>query len=171
VGVGIGRFFCGNLLAKAGHVATIFEAQSSVGGYTGGFYRDGFYFERCSFHLYSPSLLNDRLAPVGKSSLMIMAVSPHSWMQQWRKGTRKDYKRIKKQAKDILIKRGESIIPGVSEAIELQDAASPLTYERFTQNTDGACSASCWNPEERFYKNPMSVSVTTPVENLLIGSC
>lgn len=45
IGSGIGGLVAGNLLAKKGYKVTIFEAHSMPGGYTGGFYRKGYYFE------------------------------------------------------------------------------------------------------------------------------
>jgi phytoene dehydrogenase-like protein len=55
--------------------------------------------------------------------------------------------------------------------IEYSDLATPLRYERYTGNTDGATSAWSWNPHNKFYKSPMKVHIDTPVKNLLIGSC
>ena len=54
--------------------------------------------------------------------------------------------------------------------IEFQDAATPLTFERYTQNSDGATCAWNWNPHEKFYNNFWSINVKTPIKNLLIGS-
>jgi phytoene dehydrogenase-like protein len=45
IGSGMGGLTAGNLLAKKGHKVTIFEAQKTPGGYTGGFRHEGFYFE------------------------------------------------------------------------------------------------------------------------------
>jgi hypothetical protein len=55
--------------------------------------------------------------------------------------------------------------------VEFKDAATPLTYERYTHNTNGASSAWSWNPQNKFYKNILKSYVDTPVKNLLIGSC
>lgn len=45
IGSGMGGLTAGNILAKKGHKVTIFEAQKTPGGYTGGFRHEGFYFE------------------------------------------------------------------------------------------------------------------------------
>jgi prolycopene isomerase len=37
-------------------------------------------------------------------------------------------------------------LPGLRQHIEVQDAASPLTYERYTSNWQGATTGWNWNP-------------------------
>ncbi len=132
---------------------------------------DGDYFEKVSIGLYSPSLMNAKLAPEGKSSLMIQTLTPYRWMNNWGGGDRETYKRLKDKAKKALIKTASTLIPDLEQHIEFEDAATPLTYERYTHNTDGASSAWSWNPNKRFYKKIMDTHIKTPVRNLYIGSC
>ncbi|WP_161485969.1 phytoene desaturase family protein [Desulfotomaculum copahuensis] len=129
------------------------------------------FFEKTSFNLYSPSMVNQDLAPLGKSSLMLQTTVPFQWMQNWGGGNRELYRQLKYKAMETMIDRAEAIIPGLKGAIDYKDAATPLTYEKFTHNTAGATSAFSWNPKKRFYKNTMGIEVKTPVKNLLIGSC
>jgi phytoene dehydrogenase-like protein len=133
---------------------------------------DADYFAKCGFGLHSLSLINPALAPEGKSSLMIQAMSPYRWQDNWHKGDREAYRALKDKVREVLVGRAEAIVPGLRSAIEFQDAATPLTYERYTGNTDGATSAWSWNPRKKFYEGGMSkMTVATPVRNLLIGSC
>jgi phytoene dehydrogenase-like protein len=129
------------------------------------------YFEKTGFTLFSPSLMSPENAPEGKSSLMIQAITPYKWMNNWGGGDRALYQDLKSGVQQTLIHRAEQVVPGLRGAIELADSATPLTYERYTQNTDGATSAWSWNPNRRFYKDMWSTHVETPVKNLLIGSC
>jgi len=129
------------------------------------------FFEKVSFTLYSPSMMNPNLAPQGKSSIMIHAFSPSGWMHNWGDGNREEYRRLKEKARKALIRRAEAVIPNLSTVVEFEDAATPLTYERYTHNTDGASSAWSWNPKKRFFSNMMGMKVDTPVRNLYIGSC
>jgi phytoene dehydrogenase-like protein len=129
------------------------------------------FFQNASFGLYSPSMMNPKLAPQGKSSLMIQAICPTGWMQNWGAGSKEKYNQLKASVKDTLINRAETVVPNLSNLIEFEDAATPLTYERYTHNTNGASSAWSWNPHRKFFKNTMSVNVETPVQNLYIGSC
>ena len=121
--------------------------------------------------LYSPSMTTPDLAPDGKSSLMIHAFAPPGWMDNWGDGNKEAYKRLKEKARKALIRRAEAVIPELSAVVESEDAATPLTYERYTHNTDGASSAWSWNPNKKFFSNMMGMKVDTPVRNLYIGSC
>lgn len=129
------------------------------------------YFKRVAIGLYSPSLHDESLAPRGKSSLMIQAVAPTRWMDNWGGGDREKYRELKDGVKRDLVVQAAALIPGLESRIEFSDLATPLTYERYTGNTDGATSAWSWNPRNKFYKNQMGIHVETPVKGLLIGSC
>jgi phytoene dehydrogenase-like protein len=115
--------------------------------------------------------MNAELASEGKSSLMIQAMTPHLWMNNWGGGDRETYRALKEKAKNALIDKAATLIPNIRDYIELEDAATPLTYERYTANTDGATSAWSWNPNKKFYDRGMMTQIKTPVKNLFIGSC
>lgn len=132
---------------------------------------DGEFFGKTSVSLYSLSMVNSQHAPEGKSSLMLQTMVPYHWMNNWGGGDEEVYQLLKEKARDAMIVSASRLIPDLKEYIEYKDAATPLTYERFTYNTDGASSAWSWNPKKKFYKNLMSVNVDTPVKNLYIGSC
>ncbi|MBE0433172.1 NAD(P)/FAD-dependent oxidoreductase [candidate division WOR-3 bacterium] len=129
------------------------------------------FFEKTSLWLYSTSMLHEKNAPDGKSSLMIQTPAPYRWMNNWGNGDREVYRRLKDKAKRAMIRKAAVIIPGIEKHIEFEDAATPLTYERYTGNTDGATSAWSWNPNKWYYSDAYKVRVKTPVKNLLITSC
>ncbi len=129
------------------------------------------YFSKAWLMVYSPSFMNAELAPEGKSSLMIQTMCPYKWMENWGGGDRETYKRLKEKAKNVLIDKTSAIIPDLRQHIEFDDAATPLTYERYTHNTDGATSAWSWNPNKKFYEKGFSTQIKTPIKNLYIGSC
>lgn len=129
------------------------------------------YFKKAGISLYSPSLFNPALAPEGKSSLMLQSTAPTGWMENWGGGDREKYLQLKEQVAEAMIEQAADLIPNLRDFIEYKDAATPLTYERYTHNTNGASSAWSWNPENKFYDNFMKSYVDTPVKNLYIGSC
>jgi len=133
---------------------------------------DADHFRKVGFSLYSPSLVNPELAPAGRSSLMILAFCPSRWQDNWRQGDRRAYEALKEEARETLVERAGALIPGLRAGIEVEEAATPLTFERYTGNTDGATSAWSWDPRKKFHEGGMGqMSVGTPVKNLLIGSC
>ncbi len=132
---------------------------------------DSEYFSKAFAEIYSPSLVNPSHAPLGKSSIMLQTKAPYRWMNNWGGGDSKIYRQLKGKAMEAMIENASGLIPGLKECIEYKDAATPLTYERFTHNTAGASSAWSWNPQKRFYQDDMSVHIETPVKNLYIGSC
>ncbi|MEA4926160.1 MAG: NAD(P)/FAD-dependent oxidoreductase [Syntrophomonadaceae bacterium] len=129
------------------------------------------FFSKTATSLYSPSMVNPQHAPEGKSSLMLQTVVPYHWMNNWGGGDKEAYKQLKNKAMNTMIDNASKYIPGLKDYIEFKDAATPLTYERYTHNTDGASSAWSWNPNKKFHKDYMSVNIDTPVKNLYIGSC
>ncbi len=132
---------------------------------------DEHFFEKNSIGMYSPSILDWKLSPDNRSTLMIAALAPPDWMDNWGSGDKQKYRVLKELAKKSMISKAEKIIPGLRGMIEYEDAATPLTYERYTHNTSGATSAWSWNPEKKFYASIMQTQVETPVQNLYIGSC
>jgi phytoene dehydrogenase-like protein len=129
------------------------------------------FFRKVSIGLYSPSLHDPKLAPEGKTGLMIQAISPYHWIDNWGGADKLKYRELKEKVKAALITKAAAVVPGLAGRIEFSDLATPRTYERYTGNTDGATSAWSWNPKNKFYKKIMSIRIDTPVRNLLIGSC
>ncbi|MDX9873132.1 MAG: NAD(P)/FAD-dependent oxidoreductase [Clostridia bacterium] len=132
---------------------------------------DAEYFTKAPLTMYAPSLVNPRHAPEGKSSLMLMTTVPYHWLNNWGGGDKEIYKELKAKAAQALIRTASTLVPSLEEKIDFQDAATPLTYERYTHNTDGATSAWSWNPQKRFHKTIIEAHIDTPVRNLFIGSC
>lgn len=129
------------------------------------------FFNKTSVSFYSPSMINSKHAPEGKSSLMLQTIVPYHWMNNWGNGNKEIYKQLKEKAINSMIENASNLIPNLKDYIDYKDAATPLTYERFTHNTDGASSSWSWNPKKRFYEKPMSINIETPVKNLYMGSC
>ena len=49
-----------------------------------------------------------------------------------------EYRSFKERVSEALIRRGEKVIPGLSEHIVVRDTATPLTFERYSGSTRGA---------------------------------
>ena len=86
-------------------------------------------------------------APPGKQALFIAALSP---FEDWQplKDDQQAYRVQKTAYADDLITRAEEFLPGLRAHIDVQEAASPLTYERYTSNWHGSTSGWNWNPKD-----------------------
>jgi prolycopene isomerase len=85
------------------------------------------------------------IAPRGKHSLFV------GWLDDYKdweplKTDETAYRARKAAVTDELITRAEEFLPGLRGQIEVQDSASPLTYERYTSNWQGATTGWNWNP-------------------------
>ena len=85
---------------------------------------------------------NRRHAPEGCSTLESMTMVPAS-REFWTKSAQgqnysKDsfYLDLKEQLTEIMIQRVEEIMPGIKQHIVWQEAATPLSHERYTLSTD-----------------------------------
>ena len=100
-------------------------------------------------------------APEGKSVLMIYALVHPGWMNNWKTGENKqdgsndftekrnsEYYKLKNIVMETLIKRAEKIIPELRKKIIIQEAATPVSLERYTGNPLGATVGFCWDQKK-----------------------
>jgi len=85
------------------------------------------------------------IVPAGKHSLFIGRLDKYEDWESF-KGDDAAYHARKAAVARELITRAEEFLPGLCEHIEVQDSASPLTYERYTSNYPGATTGWNWNP-------------------------
>jgi len=76
------------------------------------------------------------LAPAGKSAVVVMLRTNYAYWQ--RLYGRRLYDTGQSQGPDIIINFLEGIYPGIRGQIEVIDEATPLSYERYTGNWQGA---------------------------------
>ena len=77
------------------------------------------------------------MAPEGKSVLSIWcAADPDYW--RWLRKDQARYRQHKDEVAEIIIEALDRRFPGLREAVEVVDVATPVTYERYTGNWRGA---------------------------------
>jgi all-trans-retinol 13,14-reductase len=98
--------------------------------------------EKCSLYIMMHSLRDPSQAPEGMATVQIETPFPYDYMDCWKReadGSRgKEYTECKDTLADKLIASAEKIIPQLSKHIVWKDIATPLTYERYTLNSEGA---------------------------------
>ena len=98
---------------------------------------EGFDIEKERMAIRMDSIKNPMLAPRGKHTIAIAAFAPYELFADGG-NTSPHYGEIKEEIAQKIIGMTEKVIPGLSRHIIVQDAATPLTYERMTLNTHGA---------------------------------
>jgi all-trans-retinol 13,14-reductase len=112
-------------------------------------------------------------APPGHAAVVLTTVASWDYENTWGTGgdladypQNPQYLQVKKQVADGLIACADAAVPGLAGAIEFREAATPLTYFRYTRNPRGAIegyenspenSGLGWLPQE------------TPIRNLFLA--
>jgi phytoene dehydrogenase-like protein len=86
------------------------------------------------------------LAPKGKHTLYSGRLVPYDDWENL-KGDEAAYRSRKTALAEEIITCTEEFIPGLRSHIEVQEAATPLTFERYTANWRGSTAGWSWNPE------------------------
>jgi prolycopene isomerase len=127
--------------------------------------------EKTALTILAPSIRDSSVAPSGKGVLTIHCPAMMSHHENWHaengKVRGKAYRDFKQQFSETLIRRvEEDFAPGLSDHIETMEAATPLTYERYTGNANGTIMGT--RPTRRNIHAGIS-SCRTPVKNLFLA--
>lgn len=117
----------------------------------------------------SPTLTDPTLAPEGCSSVILQVMSSYQWMDRWGTGPHgertAEYRALKEHVARQVMYTAEQVIPALTEHIVIREAATPLTHERYTLNSEGATAGWTWDPRLTPIKSPAG-RYTTPVPGL-----
>jgi phytoene dehydrogenase-like protein len=109
------------------------------------------------------------LAPAGRAALVLRTAFPYEHFAVWRTGERerkKGYSDYKRRLAEKLIRTAESIVPGLAGAVEVMEAATPLTYRDWGNRFRGSIAGWSWAPQGSAGL-PGPILVRTPVPGLL----
>lgn len=109
-------------------------------------------------------------APAGYIGLVLRAGLDYEYFARFRTGEKRrvpEYRAHKTTLALRLVKIAEEVLPGLSEAIELMEVATPLTYQDWGHRYQGSIAGWSWGREwtESFGRKLL---VETPVRNLLM---
>ena len=119
----------------------------------------------------APSVRDKTLEPDGKGTLMIHCPANMEYGNHWKtspNGKRgEDYNTFKEKFAEILISRvAKRLAPELIKHIEVKNIATPVTYERYSNNHLGTIMGV--KPNKANIKAGLA-HMKTPVKNLLIG--
>ena len=111
------------------------------------------------------------LAPQGMAVLVIRVAAAHRhftrFRPQWRKRT-PDYMEYKTRLAAALVDEVSNIAPGLREATQTMDVATPLTFEERGGRSEGAVAGWSWDYEEGSEQGTLEL-VRTPVAGLYMA--
>ncbi len=100
-------------------------------------------FDNPGFGLTLYDNLYEGYSPEGKNTIGILVLQGYDHWEKYAKdywkGSKGEYRKEKEQMADILIQKvEETLLPGLSDAIEVKEIGTPLTNIRYTSNYRGA---------------------------------
>lgn len=110
-------------------------------------------------------------SPEGKNTVNIIALQGFDHWKTYEgdywKGNKKEYRAEKERMADTLIKKvEETLLPGLSKAIEVKEIGTPLTNVRYTSNYRGAIYG--WD-QTLDNLGPRRLAHVTPIKNLYLS--
>jgi len=111
------------------------------------------------------------LVPEGKASIILGAGFSYDHFARFRTGPKTrtgDYAGYKKRLAEKLIEAAGNLLPGLGSAVDVMDAATPLTYEDWGHRHRGAIAGWTWSSDygEALGKKLL---IETPVPHLLLA--
>ncbi|UCE18037.1 MAG: NAD(P)/FAD-dependent oxidoreductase [Gemmatimonadota bacterium] len=127
--------------------------------------------EHCDFLVTLYDNIYDGYSPEGKNIINIIALQGYDYWKMYEAdyfaNKKKAYRAEKERMADILIKRAEeTLLPGLSDAIEVKEIGSPLTNLRYTGNYRGAIYG--WD-QTLDNSGPNRLAHSTPIQNLYLA--
>jgi prolycopene isomerase len=92
-------------------------------------------YEHSSFAIVDNAKIDQSLVPAGKGSLLIQCLDAYD---NWKGLREEEYRKKKVQVTECLVQRAEKYLPGLSSYIEVVEAGTPLTMERYGSSPEGA---------------------------------
>jgi phytoene dehydrogenase-like protein len=122
--------------------------------------------ENISMAIANYTMLDPTSAPPGKNVIGLVSELDYKCNDYWAWENREDYKWYRDRIADVMIRRAEAILPGLSDHIEVYEFCSPQTIKQFTLNPGG----SLFGYEPNLEQFDADVRrMVTPIENLYLA--
>lgn len=131
--------------------------------------KDADFFRRRTLEICVWSLQDASLAPPGNSCVLVRCSAPYQHFARWlgRDGSarRPGYREYKMELSRALLSVAEDLLPDLANKTQVLDVATPLTFERYTGNHQGAVAGWSWAEKGAPAPTP-ELMAETPVPNL-----
>jgi len=124
---------------------------------------DGKKRHRMTMHVYN---FDPHLAPEGKTSVVVMLNSDYDRWKELRRAPER-YRAEKEAVAEGVLEALEQRLPGVRAKVDMQDVATPVTWERYTGNWRGSYEG--WLPTAKTLRMRMSKTLPGLEDFYMIG--
>lgn len=93
--------------------------------------------EKYSFSIDTSTLIQGASSKGVNTISLVLLPAPYNYKNKWQSDNKVQYKQLKEEVADNLIKKAEKFIPSLSQNIVVKDISTPLTYEKYTSATEG----------------------------------
>jgi prolycopene isomerase len=110
-------------------------------------------------------------APDDKAALVLRIGFPYAHFARFRTGEKRrpaGYKQYKEKLAWALVRTAEHILPGLSSAVEVLEAATPISYRDWGQRYQGSIAGWTWDVKSEPTQGG-KILVVTPVPGLLMA--
>ena len=122
---------------------------------------------KVSYAIADYSLVDPTAAPKGKSVICLTTMMPYDYQDGWHeKESYAKYRALKEETANVLIKRTEKYLPGLSSYVEVLEVGSPRTMEHFTLNPRGTIFGWDNSPDQSMLRR---LKQETPIKNLFLA--
>jgi all-trans-retinol 13,14-reductase len=123
--------------------------------------------DNSSFAILNYSMVDPKAAPKGKNVIVITAILPYDWQDNWHeKDNYAKYTQLKNDTGMIFAKRAEKFLPELTKHIEEFEVGSPRTMEHFTLNPGGTIFGWDNTRDQSLLKR---LPQKTPIKNLYLA--
>ncbi len=109
------------------------------------------------------------MTPAGRASLILRVGFPYGHFEPWDQGfklRKQGYREYKLRLAGRLVRTAESILPGLSRAVDVMEIATPLSYRDWASRFEGSIAGWTWSARDSA-RLPGKILVQSPVPGLL----
>ncbi len=97
--------------------------------------------EDCFFLLVFPRYAQPGVDPALRA-IQVVVPAAYAWREHWETWPTPErgraYRELKKEWSEKIVQRAQEYVPGLASHLAEVDVATPITFERYTRNTEGA---------------------------------
>lgn len=150
------------------HEVFLFASDDQEVAYSAGLSGD---WDRAGVIATDYTALDPGCCPAGNGVVVLTAMAAWDYADTWGTGgdaasRTAEYAAVKDRVADALIARADMAIPGLADAVQIREIATPLTNQRYTLNPGGSWAGFESRPARH---GPTALGMRTPLPNVVLA--